>query len=174
MAIQHNNREHILEVLKTYSGRDRAELLKALYDIRYNTGKGDDAIIVPLLSHVDDGVVASAMFTLWHSYNARSLIEPLARKLSLGDERDRMDMPIQSMAITLLSELAGTDASARAQLLSIAEDENVNDSPRTCAWERLAYISAAPWKSEYTEELIMSPMSETSNCIRNGVRKFLR
>jgi len=138
MAIKHSTREQVLTILKKNDQHDRAELLKALYDIRYNTGDGDEAVLYPLLDHPDDGVAASALFTLWHSYDVRADIAPTIRRLAWGDERDQMDMPIQTMAINLLSAIAKSDSSALEELRAIAEDFTTSDIPRTTAWERLA------------------------------------
>lgn len=145
-----------------------------MYDIRYNTGEGDEAVLYPLLNHPDDGVVASALFTLWHSYDVRADIAPTIRRLAWGDERDQMDMPIQTMAINLLSANAKSDSSALEELRTIAEDSSTSDIPRTTAWQRLAEQFGVEWLPEYSEEMIMSPESETSGEIRQIVRRAIR
>lgn len=174
MAIKHSPRVHIRRILKESRQHGKAELLKALYDIRYNTGDGDEAIVYPLLDHPDDGVVASTLFTLWHSYDVRADIESTIRRLAWGDDRDQMDMPIQTMAITLLSEIAKSDSAALAELRAIAEDTATRDIPRTQAWHRLAEHFGIEWLSDYSEEMIMTPESEKSEEIREIVRQAIR
>jgi hypothetical protein len=174
MAIKHSPREHILRILKESGQYGRAELLKALYDIRYNTGDGDEAVVYTLLEHPDDGVVASALFTLWHSYDVRAEIESTIRKLARGDDRDQMDMPIQTMAITLLSEIARSDSAALAELRAIAEDTTTSDIPRNRAWHLLAEHFGVDWLADYSEEMILRPESKKSEDIREIVRQAIR
>jgi hypothetical protein len=174
MAIKHSPRENILRILKESGQHDRAELLKALYDIRYNTGDGDEALVYPLLDHPDDGVVASVLFTLWHSYDVRGDIAPTIRRLAWGDDRDQMDMPIQTMAITLLSEIAKSDSAALAELRAIAEDASTSDIPRKRAWQCLAELFGVEWLSGYSEEMIMTPDGTKSEEIREIVRRAIK
>lgn len=174
MAIKHSPRELVLRILKESGQHDRADLLKALYDIRYNTGDGDEAVLYPLLDHPDDGVVASALFTLWHSYDVRAEMSPTIRRLAWGDDRDQMDMPIQTMAITLLSEIAKSDSAALAELTAIAEDTKTSDIPRNRAWHCLADHFGVEWLSDYSDEMIMTPESDKSEEIRQIIRRAIR
>lgn len=174
MAINHLQRAEIVRVLKEAAYHDRAAILKALYDIRYNTGDGDEEILFPLFDHPDAGVVASALFTLWHSYDVRSTLEPMIRRFAQGDDRDEMDMLIQTMAIALLAEIAKSDSMALEQLKSLAEDIKTHYMPRLEAWQCLAEHYGVEWLSDFTEEMIMRPESEECEEIREKIRRAMR
>lgn len=177
MAIVVNDnpaRRDILRVLSNINDYARGDVLKALHDLRYNTGDGDEVILNQLMEHEDDGVVASVIFTLWHAYGQRKLLEPQIQQLAWGDVRDSGEMPIQSMAITLLAEMAKTDSAAHEELKQIAEDQTTADVPRKNAWQFLAEMHGVDWSRDYSNEMIMSPESDTSESIRQQVRMAMR
>lgn len=163
-------RQRLLDTLENYEHHNDTELLKALYDIRYNTGAGDEVYIFRLFAHQSDAVVASALFTLWHAYGLRDAIAPLIKKFAWGDVRDCMEQPIQSMAVTLLVELAKSDPSAYDEVRAIAEDASVGECPRNRAWQGLAEIHGVEWLPRYSNEMLESPDSMESEQIRVLVR----
>jgi hypothetical protein len=166
-------RQQSLEVLKDYKRRNRSEMLKAVFDLRHNAKNGDEAILFPLLEHPDDGVVASTLYSLFEIYGQQVELEPMIRRLAWGDNRDCGEMPIQSMAISLLSKIGRSDYIAQEQLKQIAEDVSASDVPRKLAWQCLAELHGVEWLPQYSEEMIMSPESDESERIRESIRRTM-
>lgn len=170
VSIAHRPREQTLKILRNHAAESTSELLKALYDIRYTLEIGDEESVFPLLNNPNDSVAASALFTLWYPFSCRDVIEPIIRKWARGDARDVMDMPIQCMAIGLLSELARTDNACLTQLVAIAEDQSQSDMPRLKAWECLAEHFQVNWLGGYTTAMIFDPHGAAIEDIRELIR----
>jgi hypothetical protein len=173
MSIDQSVRKGALEILQQPEGKARSKLLKAIFDLRHNGVSGDESILFPLLNHEDDGVVASTLYSLWEVYGRADELVSLVRDLAWGDDRDTGEMPIQCMAISLLSRLAKDDFEVRIQLQEIAEDSEIALIPCMRAWEALAESYGAPWQHDYADELVLRPDSEASEAIRSQIRQLV-
>ncbi len=169
-----NLRQQAIEVITDFRNQNRSDLLKAIFDLRHDAHIGDKPVLYPLLEHSDDGVVASALYSLFEVYNERSELLPLIKKLAWGDRRDCGEMPIQSMAISILSRLARSDPQVIKQLREIAEEPSIAECPRKNAWQSLADLYGVEWTRNDSSEMIMDPESVASEAIRNRIRDAMR
>ena len=167
-------RQQALATINDQQNRNRSDLLKAVFDLRHDARKEDKTLLYPLLEHADDGVVASTVYSLFEVYDEKTELLPLIRRLAWGDERDRGEMPIQFMAISILSRLAKSDPEIISQLREIAEDPRVSECPRTSAWQALADLYGLEWDRSYASEMIMDPESEVSEAIRRKIRNAMQ
>jgi hypothetical protein len=163
-------RQQAIETITDYRNQNRSDLLKAIFDLRHDARSDDKSLLYPLLEHSDDGVVASALYSLFEVYNEKSELLPLIQKLAWGDSRDCGEMPIQSMAILILSRLAKSNPQIIDQLREIAEDLSIGECPRKDAWQALAGLYGVEWFRSNSTEMIMHPESEASEAIRKRIR----
>ena len=174
MAEISNPRKSALKIIQNQEQYDRAQILNAIFDLRHSATLGDEAFLYPLLQHPDDGIVASVLYSLVNVYEKRTELEGLLRQLAWGDERDCGEMPIQSIAISSLSQVAKQNYEILHQLQEIAESLSVSDVPGERAWKELATLFGVEWKKGYTAEMIQDPDSEESERIRDLVRAAMR
>jgi hypothetical protein len=164
-------RDKAIKILNECKHHDRASIFKAIFDLDHNAKLGDEKYLYPLLEHTDDGIVSNALYALYEVFEQKVELDSLVRKMAWGDERDCDEMPIQTMAIRRLCEIARKDSTALEQLKLIAEDDTVYDCPRQQAWHCLAELFNVEWYPKFTEEMIMSPQSNNSELIRESIRK---
>jgi hypothetical protein len=174
MATVSKLRQQAIETITNYRNQNRSDLLKAIFDLRHDARNDDKSLLYPLLEHSDDGVVASALYSLFEVYNEKSELLPLIKKLAWGDSRDCGEMPIQSMAISILARLAKSDLPIIDQLRAIAEDHGTGECPRTDAWRSLAGLYGVEWPRSNSTEMIMDPESEASEAIRRRIRAAMQ
>lgn len=167
-------RRQAISVIQSAKDRSRSELLKALFDLRHNAERGDETMLYPLLEHADDGVVASALYSLYWVHDQKRQLRKTIGRLAWGDPRDVEDMPIQTRAINLLGDYARADPVAHQELERIAECVDIVDVPRKAAWHVLADIHGIEWARADTEEMIARPDSEKSEQIRERIRRAIR
>lgn len=170
MATVSKLRQQAIATITDYRNQNRSDLLKAIFDLRHDARSDDKSVLYPLLEYSDDGIVASALYSLFEVYNERSELLPLIQKLAWGDDRDCGEMPIQSMAISILSRLAKADSQFISQIWEIAEDPSISECSRERAWQELADIFGVEWNPSNTAEMIMDPESEASEAIRKQIR----
>src|SRR5262245_29784776 len=169
--MDNSTRERAIAIIRDCANRQRGDLLKAVFDLRHNALPGDERLVYPLLDHPDDGIVASALYSLVEVHGQLSHLVKRVYDFAWGDPRDSGEMPIQSEAIRILAECAKADLAVAAELCRIAEDENVSDVPRKDAWQFLAGLFGVEWLPSYSTEMIMNPMSQQSEEIRTRIRQ---
>ena len=149
---------------------DRANLLKAVFDLCRNAKLGDDQILYPLLDHPDADIVASTLHGLFEVFQHKAQLKSAICALANGDPRDSWEMPIQTMAVNCLGKLAVSDPESFRYLLQIAENRDFAEVPHKRAWQCLAELANAEWRSTDSEDMIMDPDSEASESIRCRIR----
>lgn len=162
-----------LLVLSNAASHDREKLFEALYSIRQGMQASDVGILRRLLDHDDADIVASTLSTLWYAYGVTSELMPFILAKVWGDDRDCMEMPIQTQAIVLLGEVARHDKTSFDKLVAVAENVTASDIPRKRAWQSLAGIIGFAWQPEYSQEMILTPNSEQSERIREQIRSAI-
>lgn len=163
-------RERALHVLRCPENATRTVVHNAVIDLRRNAKHGDEAILAPLLNHSDPMVVAATLYTLCEVHNQQDALRSLLERLVRGDSRDSLEMPIQSMAVSLLASFGKNDKAAIATLRETGENCEMASSPRKRAWQELAALFDVEWHPKYTEEMLLFPESEVSEQIRHRIR----
>ena len=167
-------RERALRVLNNHESAAHTAIHNAVIDLRRNAESGDERILRPFLSHPDPMVVGATLYTLFEVHNQRDVLRPMVERFAGGDPRDDTEMPIQTMAISLLSMFGNRDAPAIARLLEIAENRETADAPRKRAWQKLAELFNIDWSRSDTDEILRCPESDASEQIRSRIRKAIR
>jgi len=176
MTINEDVRKKATEVLKNVNSHTDTEVHNAVIDLRRNPKRGDEVLLVPLLEHHDAMVAAAALYALTHIYGNPENYRDLIMKLSQGDPRDYVEMPLQSEALEDLAELASHgDQEALELLWKVAESPSTNVSAELTAWSCLARLAGEEWSlrefDKYAEIMIGDPESQEAEQIRQRVRE---
>lgn len=163
-------RDMAIVVIGESAQRSHTDLHNAILDLRRNPTRGDESLLYRLLDHEDAMVVSATLFALCEVYGQREQLKNVICQLAAGDERDSFEMPIQTTAISQLATLARKDQQALQQLVAIAENPKVSETPRKRAWHYLAELHGIPWTREDGDEMLISPESIASETIRNRIR----
>jgi hypothetical protein len=171
MRNSENLHQRALGVIRQHKRHDRADLLKAIFDVRHDAMPGDETLLYRLLDESgDDGVVASALDALFEVFGQETRLTPLIQKLAWGDNRDCGEMPIQCLAICLLARCANSSPELLLQIRAIGENQEMAECPRKEAWQQLASVFGVDWFRDWTAEMIMDPTSDKSEQIRIRIR----
>jgi hypothetical protein len=167
-------RKRALRILNNQENESHTSIHNAIVDLRRNALKGDERYLYTFLNYDDAMVVAATLYTLFEIHNQKVELRDLIEKLAVGDVRDDMEMPIQSMAISLLSRYGIKDTAAIALLLEIAESQHIAEVPRKNAWQKLAEIYNVDWSRQDADNMILYPESDASEQIRKRIKNAMK
>lgn len=165
-------RQRAIEVIRNRDQYTPTEVYKAVFDLYHNSEYGDEELLYPLLEHEDNWVAAGALYGLFEVYGCRKELRDLVLRLADGDPRDVGDNQLQFTALLLLADLAQRgDQQAYEKLWAVAENPAVNEFGREQAWYRLAALHGIDWQEGWTEEMVLRPLSEVTEQIRQQIRQ---
>ena len=169
--VTHNRRFRAIEVLSSAKLHSPLGVYKAVLDLRRNEPQpSDEKLLLPLLDYDDDMVVAAVLYSLVKVHGTPQTRRDLIMKFKDGDPRDTGQMPIQTLAIEMLAELAVCEEDAVEHLWGIAENREILECPRARAWECLARLAKLDWEEHYTKAMVWDPESANSERIRCRIR----
>ena len=158
-----------LAVLRDAAVHDRVTVHRSLLKVYRDARRGDEPAVLPLVHHPASMVASAALYAGVEVYRRWEELKPVAEQFALGDERDDTEMPVQSMAIWLISR-HDRSAPGVARLLAIAAEPAQPELVVVGVWRALALAYDAGWTAEDLERMTWEPDHPACRAKRAEIR----